>query len=221
VWVALLGVGQVVAFDPTSSKVVATVDALGTNLWDLKAAFGAIWVVDRTDRQLDRIDPATAKIVAQVALGPSGSGLGIAGGAVWVVDDVDGSVRKIDPATNTVAATVKLARGASWFADDGTSLVAANRIDGSITPLDPAAAVAGPPIDGAGGPLDGTVVGERAYIPDGSARTLLEVDLSGSRIATVDRLDGAINPFVAEVAFGDLWVLDYGGKRIWRIRATP
>jgi DNA-binding beta-propeller fold protein YncE len=147
--------------------------------------------------------------------------LGIAGGAVWVVDDVDGSVRKIDPATNMLAATVTLGRGASWFADDGTSLVAANRIDGSITPLDPTAAVAGPSIDGAAGPLDGTVVGERAYIPDGSARTMLEIDLTASRLAIVDRLDGAINPFVAEVAFGDVWVLDYGGKRIWRIHATP
>ena len=75
------------------------------------------------------------------------------------------------------------------------------------------------PIPGAKSPLDGTVLGGRAYIPDGAARVLVEIDLATNQIAAVDTLDGAVNPFVAEIAFGDLWVLDYGGQRIWRI--TP
>jgi hypothetical protein len=32
------------------------------------------------------------------------------------------------------------------------------------------------------------------------------------------RAAGAINPFVAETGFGDVWVLDDGGSTIWRIR---
>ena len=57
----------------------------------------------------------------------------------------------------------------------------------------------------------------RADTPDAS-RLLIEVDLASGSIAGVDTLDGAINPFVAEVAFGDLWVLDYGGERDPRIK---
>ena len=42
--------------------------------------------------------------------------------------------------------------------------------------------------------------------------------LGSQTIAALDHLDGTLDPFVAEGAFGDLWVLDHGGKRILRIR---
>lgn len=217
-WIALLGAGRVVAVEPKNGKTTATIDGLGANLWDLKAGFDSIWVVDRTNRELVRIDPDLEKVTSRIEIGPSGSGLAIADGSVWVVDDIDGSVRRIDPKTDTVTATVALERGASWFADDGRALAVANRLDGSIVPIDGSTSSAGQPIEGASSPLDGTVVDGRAYIPDGSSGTLVEVDLATDSIAAVDRLEDAVNPFVAEAAFGDLWVLDYGGQRIWRIR---
>jgi len=216
-WVALLSIGEVVAVDPGTSKVVATIEGLGSQLWDLKAGHGSIWVVDRSQRQLLRIDPATASVVDRLGIGPSGSGLAMAGGAVWVVDDVDGTVRRIDPATMTVTSTTELERGASWFADDRDALLVTNRVDGSMVPLDPASGGAVGAIGGASSPLDGTLLRGRAYIPD-AARRLIEIDLASGSVAVVDALDGALNPFVAEVAFGDLWVLDYGGERIWRIK---
>jgi DNA-binding beta-propeller fold protein YncE len=218
-WIALLSIGKVVAVDAASAKVVATIDGLGTDLWDLKSGYGSIWVVDRTKRQLLKIDPTTATVAARIGIGPGGSGLAMAGGAVWVVDDADASLRRVDPATMTVTRTGELERGASWFADDGEALLVADRLGGAITPIDPTTGLPGSAIAGARGPLDGTVLGGRAYIPDGSARTLIEVDLAAGSIVAVDQLDGAVNPFVAEIAFGDLWVLDYGGKWIWRI--TP
>jgi len=216
-WVALLSVGRVVAVDPATAAVDATVDGLGSQLWGLKAGFDAIWVVDRSHRELVRIEPGSAKVGARIPIGPSGSGLAIAAGAVWVVDDVDGSLRRIDPATNAVTHTTDLRRGSSWFANDDRTLLVANRVDGSITPIDTADGSPGTPIEGSKSPLDGTVGGERAYVPDGRAGTLVEVDLASLTVAAVVRLDGARNPFVAELAFGDLWVLDYGGERLWRI----
>jgi hypothetical protein len=116
-----------------------------------------------------------------------------------------------------VTATTELRRGASWFANDDRVLLVANRLDGSITPIDAADGSPGTPITRSKSPLDGTVGGERAYIPDGRAGTVVEVDLASLTIAGVVGLEGARNPFVAELAFGDLWVLDYGGERLWRI----
>lgn len=216
-WVALLTAGLVVAVDPATAAVDATLDGFGPSLWDLKAGFDAIWVVDRSRREVVRIDPTTETVMSRIPIGPSGSGLAIAGGAVWVVDDVDASVRRIDPATNAVTATAELRRGSSWFTNDGEALLVANRLDGSITPIDAIDGGTGVPIEGSRSPLDGTVAGERAYIPDGQARTLVEVDLERLAISAVSRLEGARNPFVAEIAFDDLWVLDYGGERLWRI----
>lgn len=216
-WAALLSVGRVVAIDPATGDVAATIDDLGSQLWDLKAGFGAIWVVDRSNRELLRIDPRSAAVSARIAIGPSGGGLAITGTAVWVADDVDGIVRRIDPGTNTVSATSEVGRGSTWFANDDRTLVVANRLDGSIIPIDPTDAGTGDPIEGLRNPLDGTVREGRAYIPDGKARTLVEVDLATGVIGLVDGLADARMPFVAEIGFGDLWVLDYGGRRIWRI----
>jgi streptogramin lyase len=220
-WVALLSIGRVVAVDPGTGEVVARIDGLGSQLWDLKAGFGSIWVVDRSKRELLRIDPADAAVVARIAIGPSGSGLAIAGGAVWVVDEVDSTIRRVDPATDAISQTAKLRRGSVWFANDDSTLLVTNRLDGSITPIDPQTGAAGPPIEGATSPLDGTIAGGRAYFPDAGARTLVEVDLATMTIDSVSRLVDAKNPFVAEPAFGDVWVLDYGGERIWRIRPRP
>jgi hypothetical protein len=216
-WVALLSAGQVVAVDPITGAVGATIDGLGGQLWDLKAGFEAIWVVDRSRHELLRVDPTTAAVTAQIPIGRSGSGLAIAAGAVWVLDDAEGSVRRVDPATNAVTDTVTLPRGSSWFANDDRTLLVANRLDGAITPIDATDGTPGAPIEGSRSPLDGTVGGGVAYIPDGRAGTLVELDVGDLMITAVDRLEGARNPFVAEVAFDDVWVLDYGGERMWRI----
>jgi DNA-binding beta-propeller fold protein YncE len=216
-WIALLSVGRVVAIDPATGKVAATVEDLGSQLWDLKAGFGAIWVVDRSNRELLRIDPVSATVAARIPLGPSGSGLAITEAAVWVADDGDGTVRRIDPDTNAIRSTSVLRRGSAWFANDDRTVVVANRLDGSITPIKPTDGGPDDPIEGSRNPLDGTVWDGRAYIPDGKAGTLVEVDLATSVIGRVDDLGDARMPFVAEIGFGDVWVLDYGGRRIWRI----
>ena len=216
-WLALLSIGRVVVVDPATLEIEATIDGLGSQLWDLKSGLGAIWVVDRSKRELLRIDPATAAIVAHIPIGPSGSGLAIVDGDVWVADDVDSSVRRIDPISNSVKATIAVGRGDGWFANDDRTLFVASHVTGSITKLEPASDTAGTAVHGSVKPLDGTVMGGRAYIPDGTAGTLVEVGITDGAITTVSRLEDAQSPFVAEVAFGDVWVLDFGGPRIWRI----
>ena len=91
----------------------------------------------------------------------------------------------------TVRATVKLAPGASWFANDDEGLVVAEpdrRLDDARRP----GHRRGRAVDRAArrGPLDGTVLARAAYIPDGKARTLLEVDLATGTIAAVDASTG-------------------------------
>ena len=218
VWVALLQAGEVVVIDPVTGAVEATVGELGGQLWDLKAGFGSIWVVDRTNRELLRIDPASATVIARVPIGRSGSGLAIVDGAVWVVDDADSTVRVIDPATNGVTDTVAVGLGAAWFVDDGSDLMVTDHRHGTAATIDVDARKARDPVTGLREPLDGTVLAGRAYIPDGRGRALAEIDLASGSIAAVDTLPGAQQPFVAEVAFGDVWVLDFGGERLWRIR---
>ncbi len=219
IWVAVLGVGSVVAVDPTTSKVTARLDDVGPQLWDLKAGFDSIWVVDRSAKVLLRIDPVTEKIRATIPVGPQPSGLAVMPDGIWVSDDIDGMVRRIDPATDKVVATADIDGTPSWFADDGASnLVIAERGAGKVVALDPTTGTQGSPVAGWNEPLDGTVLGGAAWIPEGSGRRLGVLDLAAEGDVIRYTLPGAINPFVAEPGFGDVWVLDFGGTTIWRIR---
>lgn len=221
IWIAALGAGTVVAVDPATLEITNRVEDVGPQLWDLKAGFDSIWVTDRNAKAVLRIDPATAEIQATIAVGSRPSGLAVMPEGVWVSDDIDGKVRRIDPATNAVAATTDIAGAPVWFADDGASslLIAAQGAQ-AVVVLDPGSGAAGTSIGGWSQPLDGTVVGSQAWIPEGSGRRVGVVDLAGGATAEPVRyaLDGAVNPFVAEPAFGDVWVLDFGGTVIWRIR---
>lgn len=220
VWVALLGDGAVVAVDPKTMKITGRVDNVGPQLWDLKAGFGAIWVADRSGKALLRIDPKDATIIATIPIGPLPSGVAVVASGVWVSDDTDGKLRRIDPATNKVTTTLVAAGAPSWFADDhDANLVIAERGAGKVLAIDQAAGTLGAPSIGWNEPLDGTVVGGVAWIPEGSGRRVGVVSLTDAGAAVIRYgLPGSINPFVAEPGFGDVWVLDFGGTKIWRIR---
>jgi YVTN family beta-propeller protein len=224
IWVAELGIGSVVAVDPATAAITGRIDGIGPQLWDLKAGFDSIWIADRSAKAVLRIDPETDKVIATIAVGPQPSGLAVMAAGVWVSDDIDGKVRRIDPATNTVVATIDVGGAPSWFADDGGStLVVAQRVTGQVVSLDATTGALGTAVAGWKGPLDGTVLNGTAWIPEGSRGSVGVLDLAEAGTgaearATHYALPGAFNPFVAEPAFGDIWVLDFGATTIWRIR---
>lgn len=219
IWIADLGKKAVLAVDPATMKVTSTISDVGPALWDLKAGFGSVWVADRTAKEVLRIDPATATISARIEVGPKASGLAVLADGVWVTDEVDG-LRRIDPATNKVTSTVKAAGAPSWFADDADSqLLIAERGLGVVALVDRTAGELTHPTSGWKEPLDGTVFAGRAWIPDGGGRRLGVIDLASPDAPPVYyTLPKAVNPFVAEPGFGDVWVLDFSGTTVWRIR---
>ena len=220
IWVALLGTGAVVAVDPVTMEVTARIDDVGPQLWDLKAGFGSIWVADRSAHALLQIDPDKERTVATIPIGTQPSGLAVLPAGVWVSDDADYKLRRIDPKTNEVAATIVAAGAPSWFADDGAAnLVVAERASGHVVTVDPGTDTLGAPLDGWLGPLDGTIVGGVAWIPEGAGRRVGVVNVAAPASEVVRyALPGAVNPFVAEPGFGSVWVLDFGGTAIWRLR---
>jgi streptogramin lyase len=220
IWIADLGKAAVLAVDPSTLKVTATIDGLGKALWDLKAGFGSVWVADRTNKVLLRIDPAKAKVVASIPIGPRAAGLAVMKDGVWVADEVDYQLRRIDPATNKVATMIKGAGAPTWFSDDGNAtLLIGERGLSKVAIVDVGAGALVHETTGWNEPLDGTVFAGKAWVPDGSGKRLGVIDLANPDAAPVRyALPDAINPFVAEPAFGDVWVLDFSGTTIYRIK---
>jgi YVTN family beta-propeller protein len=101
--------------DAHTNTVVETI-AVGPRPGRIAIGEGAVWVVNRGDHSVTRIDPATNKVVATIAVGHGiGAGdIAVGAGAVWLSAPGTPLVR-LDPATN---------RAAQVFTGDGGGAVA-------------------------------------------------------------------------------------------------
>jgi streptogramin lyase len=85
------------------------------------AGEGGVWVLGQLAGELDRIDPGTGSVVANIAVEVPGSGGCVAtgGGSVWIT--MPGTpVSRIDPATNKVAEQFAGAGGDCISFSDGS-----------------------------------------------------------------------------------------------------
>lgn len=78
----------------------------------LASGFGSIWAPSCAHHAVERIDPKTAKIVAEIPADPANSegGITVGDGGIWIVTKPSTLVR-IDPKTNKVAASIELPSG--------------------------------------------------------------------------------------------------------------
>jgi hypothetical protein len=69
------------------------------------SAFGSMWVADIHADDVRRLEPATMREIARIAV-PGAAWFAVADGALWVTDQVGTGLTRIDPVTNTVVAHV-------------------------------------------------------------------------------------------------------------------
>jgi hypothetical protein len=102
VWVA----GQaddLAPIDPKTNMIGTKVPGIHTAI---TFGFNSIWAVGHEGEPLDRIDPATSKIITSIPLGGTISDRGnendilLTASAVWVIDN--GELIKVDPSTNKI-----------------------------------------------------------------------------------------------------------------------
>ena len=111
VWVSSARANHVVQLIPATNKagLIVEVQRPCSGLAD---GFGSIWVPSCGTHSLTRIDPATGKTIADIAVDPANSegGITVGAGSVWIVTKPSALVR-IDPRTNAVSATIQLPSG--------------------------------------------------------------------------------------------------------------
>ena len=125
------GGGSVWVVDPLASEIVRVDEATGepvahiplANPAEIAFGFGSLWAVEGVG--VTRIDAATNRVVARVAMPGSVTALTVGGDAVWVVGRSRGFGRdggwdlaRIDPETNRRSAEIELGEfvGANWVA---------------------------------------------------------------------------------------------------------
>ena len=112
-WVASSRANHVVQLDATTNKpgLIADIERPCSGLTE---GFGSIWSPSCGKKVLTRIDPATAKVIAEIPADPSNSEGGITTGAgsIWMVVKPATLIR-VDPKTNTIASTLDLPSGSA------------------------------------------------------------------------------------------------------------
>jgi len=90
---------------PIDKAATATIELKGFPDW-LEIGFGSVWVSNPGLNLVQRIDPATNKVVAEVKVNLPVAAMAAGFGSVWVASRKDKSIVRIDAKTNKVTASV-------------------------------------------------------------------------------------------------------------------
>lgn len=105
--VAIAG-DSVAVVDPARNAVIGEIP-VGARPSGIAAGAGSVWVGNRDDNTLLRIDPRSRKVVRTIGLPLEPQEVTVAADAVWVATD-DGVVVRIDPTSNQIARAYRLRR---------------------------------------------------------------------------------------------------------------
>jgi hypothetical protein len=151
IWIASGDSHQLIRVDPSGPTVAATITGLSSDysLWSVGIGFGSVWVQASAappSGQLFRVDPATNKLIATIAVGDPAKGgqyggtiVAIGPDAVWT-SDASPTVSRIDPKTNQLVAAEHVDLGPTeWIAVGAGSVWIRNQNQSVIERLDAAA----------------------------------------------------------------------------------
>ncbi len=184
---------------------------VGSQPYDATFAYRAAWVTSHGDSSVDRVDPASNRVVKRFPL-ELATGVVGAFGSVWAAG-ADGVLR-IDPATNTIVARIPV-QGAGWTAasSDAVWITSPNglvRIDPQTNTV---AATIGIHVPALGDPA---VVDGLVWVPEIGQNRVALVDPSTNRISGTVKVGAG--PFVVTEIAGEAWVPSWKGADIWRLR---
>lgn len=188
--------------------------ALARPCGGMALADGALWVANCADGTLNRIDTATASLVATIPTGIANQAEGelnvVAGaGAVWLASDAKGMVARIDPATNKVVASIAVDPATSYMAFGQGAVWAVSLPQGTLQKIDPATntVVARTKLGKAPGFL---AVGEGAvWVQEQGDGTVARVDPATGNVTGRAKIGSVLK-------YGDI---DTGGGMVW-LRTT-
>ena len=104
-----------IAFDPDSGEVARTLERAS----DAGTAFDGTYLYQIAEARIDKIDPASGRVVASIPAPGHGndSGLAWAEGSLWVGQYRDRKIHRIDPKTGAILRTIEsnsFVTGVTW-----------------------------------------------------------------------------------------------------------
>jgi YVTN family beta-propeller protein len=98
---------------------------------------GSVWLADRSQGSVRRVDPATGDAIATIRSAPGANAMAFGHGSVWVTNNVEDSVLRIRPSTNSVLRAISVGADPSALAVGPDAIWVANSGDGTVSRIDP------------------------------------------------------------------------------------
>jgi virginiamycin B lyase len=182
----------------------------------------SVWVAGAKPDSIQRINPATNKVVANISLsGEACSGLDFGFGSLWVpVCGERPSLVRIDAATNTVAAILPVgpAGAEGGIAASADSIWLVTDKQGTLARIDPANETVRQKITIVAGSYNPIFADGLIWITGVESKTLIAVDASSGRI--VATIPVGPKPRFLTSGGGSVWTLNQGDGTISRVDAT-
>jgi YVTN family beta-propeller protein len=166
---------------------------------------GAVWVANKLDNSVSRIDPETNRVVATVPADDGVADLAVARDAVWTGGDRQGvpRVARIDPRTNRVVATVPIGSQPSGLAVTDDAVWVATLVDGTITRIDPRTNQVTATIRTGGRPVHVAADDQAVWVAYPQDNLVRRIDPQTNRVVAKLRV---AQPQDLALGFGSVWV---------------
>jgi peptide/nickel transport system substrate-binding protein len=211
----LVAANSLVALDSGTNRLVADI-GVGAGPTGVAVDEGAVWVANRDDHTVSRIDLRTKTVRQTVRVGGGPTAVAVGAGAVWVANGLDGTVSRIDPKTNEVVETIRVGNTPTAIAFGDGAVWVANADDRTVSRIDPASGhvLLTLPVDA---PAPGIAVGGGAvWLTDPIGNALVRLD---TRTHTVTRVNVGSGPTAVAFGGGAVWTANNLDGTVSRVDA--
>ena len=202
-WVVESGGPSVSRISPDTNAVVGEAIPVGNGPAGIAAGEGAVWVTNRFDGTISRIDPNRGEVVKTIPVGLDPRGIAVGFGSVWVGLAGSTTVVRIDPATNRVTKSISVGNAPGSLAVSADAVWVANTLDDTVSRIDPDTNTVVDTVQVGDGPSGIAVVDGVVWVANEADGTLsrIEPGQSSARGTVI----GSTPQGLAGVE-GDLWV---------------
>ena len=181
--------GSVMMFNPGVGQVEDTIP-VGTGAAAIAFGEEAVWVADRLNDRLLRIDPRTQE-TEEISVGRAPGAVAVGAGSVWVTSTLDNQLWRIDPVAREVIAQIGLSTPPTSVAvGEGAVWVTSEKGD-TVARIDPATDTVVTTVEVGDGPTGVASAPDGVWIVVGLAGHVVRVDPSTNEVSATLPVDGA------------------------------
>jgi YVTN family beta-propeller protein len=210
---AAIDANTVGLIDAGSGRITAQY-SVGRDPGAIAAGAGSVWVANRRDGTVSRINP-TRREIATISVGGEPTALAFGAGSLWVADGQGRIVSQIDPQLNKVVHPYEVGNAAAAVAVGSGAVWVASAVDATVARIDLTSGRVSKPIEVGGRPSAVAAGAGAIWVASEETASVIRLDpRSGTPLARIQVGNG---PSGVAVGAGAVWAANREDGTVSRI----